>query len=126
MNYIYKGLLQFCLWREIPLKLLKVYIINVQDCGTFYHNYKGFFSIILLEICDAKYNFTYVTLGEYGSNNGSCVLQNSGLHDLFGENKMGLSPSKKIPSCSLPSVPYFVGMKFSLSKVGCYDRTVEV
>ena len=32
MNYIYKVLLQFCLWCEIPLKLLKVYIINVQDC----------------------------------------------------------------------------------------------
>ena len=25
-------MLQFCLWCEIPLKLLKVYIINVQDC----------------------------------------------------------------------------------------------
>ena len=33
MNYIYKSLLQFCLWCEIPLKLLKVYIINVQDCS---------------------------------------------------------------------------------------------
>ena len=33
MNYIYKGLLKFCLWCEIPLKLLKVYIINVQDCS---------------------------------------------------------------------------------------------
>ena len=32
MNYIYKSLLQFCLWCEIPLKLLKVYKINVQDC----------------------------------------------------------------------------------------------
>ena len=32
MNYVYKNLLQFCLWCEIPLKLLKVYIINVQDC----------------------------------------------------------------------------------------------
>ena len=32
MNYIYKSLLRFCLWREIPLKLLKVYTINVQDC----------------------------------------------------------------------------------------------
>ena len=33
MNYIYKSLLKFCLWCEIPLKLLKVCIINVQDCG---------------------------------------------------------------------------------------------
>ena len=32
MNYIYKSLLQFCLWCEILLKLLKVYVINVQDC----------------------------------------------------------------------------------------------
>ena len=34
MNYIYKSLLEFCLWCEIPLKLLKVYIIYVQDCST--------------------------------------------------------------------------------------------
>ena len=33
MNYIYKVLIQFCLWCEIPLKLLKVYVINVQDCN---------------------------------------------------------------------------------------------
>ena len=32
MNYIYKSLLQFYLWCEIPLKMLKVYIIIVQDC----------------------------------------------------------------------------------------------
>ena len=57
-----------------------VRIVAPRSSGTLYHNYKGFFSLILLAICDAKYNFTYVTMGEYGSNNDSGVLQNSGLH----------------------------------------------
>ena len=46
----------------------------------------------------------YVTLCDYGSNNDTGVLQNSGLHDLFGENKVGLPSSKKIPSSLLKPV----------------------
>ena len=36
-----------------------------------------------------------LTLCDYGSNNDTGVLQNSGLHDLFGENKVGPSFFKK-------------------------------
>ena len=32
------------------------------NTGTLFYNYKGFFSIILLGICDAKYNFTLVDI----------------------------------------------------------------
>ena len=42
--------------------------------GTLYHNYKGFFSIILLTVCDANYGFTMIDIGEYGSKNDSGVL----------------------------------------------------
>ena len=36
-----------------------------------YFRYKGFFSLVLLGICDAKYCFTLVDIGRYGSGNDS-------------------------------------------------------
>lgn len=34
--------------------------------GSMYHNYKNFFSMILLATCDSKYRFTYIDIGQYG------------------------------------------------------------
>ena len=45
--------------------------------GTLFHNYKCFFSIVLMAICDANYCFTSVDVGNYRSNNDSRVLLNS-------------------------------------------------
>ena len=45
--------------------------------GTLYHNYKDFFSIVLLAICDANYCFTLFDSGQFGSNIDSGVLTSS-------------------------------------------------
>ena len=54
------------------------------DCpgksGSAYHNYHGYFSMILLGICDAKYCFTYVDFGQFGATNDAAVLNNSQLY----------------------------------------------
>ena len=42
--------------------------------ASLYHNYKGFFSLVLLDICDANYCFTSFDVGQYGSDNNSGVL----------------------------------------------------
>ncbi|XP_023233620.1 protein ALP1-like [Centruroides sculpturatus] len=47
-----------------------------------YYNYKSFYSVVLLAICDAKYKFTYVNVGAPGRNNDS-VFQNSGIYQIF-------------------------------------------
>ena len=37
--------------------------------GSSWHNYKVFFSMVLLASCDARYCSSFVVVGEYGSNN---------------------------------------------------------
>ena len=61
--------------------------------GTFYHNYKGTFSTVVLAICDAKYNFTLVDVGQYDSNNDSGVLAQSKRSSVFKNNTLNLSES---------------------------------
>ena len=61
-----------------------------KESGTLYHNYKGFFSIVLMAICDANYCFTFFDLGQYGSNNDSGVLSNSQLGHLFDSNGLNI------------------------------------
>ena len=39
--------------------------------GSQYYNYQGFFGILLLAICEARYTFTMVYVGQYGSNKNS-------------------------------------------------------
>ena len=50
--------------------------------GSNYYNYKEFYSIMLLAICDAKYCFILHDTGQFGSNNDSGVLANSGIVEI--------------------------------------------
>ena len=65
--------------------------------GSLWYNYKGFFSMVILSICDARYWFSYVYVGEYGSKNDSGVLKNSRMGRKFGVNKMNIPGPAKIP-----------------------------
>ena len=44
--------------------------------GSLYFNYKSYFSLVLLAICDARYCFSFVDIGSYGSNNDSGIFKN--------------------------------------------------
>ena len=48
-----------------------------DESSTLFHNYKGFFSIVLLAACDVDYCFTLFVIVSYGSNNDSGVLAKS-------------------------------------------------
>ena len=50
-----------------------IQIESTGNSGAFYHNYKGFFNFVLLEVCGVDYCFSTFDLGEYGSNNDSRV-----------------------------------------------------
>ena len=61
-------------------------IVAPAKLGTLYHNHKGTFSIVLLAVCDAKYNFTLVDVGQYGSNNDSRVFAQLKISSTFENN----------------------------------------
>ena len=76
--------------------------------GTLFHNYKGFFSIVLLVICDASYCFTLFDLGQYGSNNDSGVLANSQMGQMFEDDAMNVPADKELSESNQQHLPYFL------------------
>ena len=76
--------------------------------GTLFHNYKGFFSMVLLALCDANYCFTLVDIGQYGSNNDSGVLSQSEMGKKFELEEMNLPSPSHQPGCSFDPLPYFI------------------
>ena len=76
--------------------------------GTQYYNYKGFFSIVLMVICDANYCFTVIDIGQYGSNNASGILTSSEVGEMFDHDEMNLPPASKIHPSSDQKLPYFL------------------
>ena len=62
--------------------------------------------MVFLGICDAQYCFSYVDVGEYGSNNNSGVLKNLRMGRKFGANKICLALQKFL-SGDL-ELPYFL------------------
>ena len=66
-----------------------------KNSGPLYYNYKVFFSIVLMAVCDARYCFTLVNVGDFGSNNTSgIILAKSSMGKRFEEQKMNV-PNKK-------------------------------
>ena len=53
--------------------------------GSLYFNYKGTFSLNLMALVDANYKFTYIDIGDYGSNADGSVFKNCefGKHSLL-------------------------------------------
>ena len=76
--------------------------------GTQFYNYKGFFSIVLMAVCDANYCFTLVDIGQYGSNNDSGILASSLMGEMFDDGEMNLPQPSKLHPSSDHELPYFL------------------
>ena len=69
--------------------------------GTLYHNYKGFFRMVLLAVCDAGYCFTLFY-------NDCNVLANSFLRKGLESNKIQLPPDEPLDGCAFSPLPYYL------------------
>ena len=82
--------------------------------GTYYYNYKGFYSIILLAICDSNYCFTLFDLGHYGSNNDSEILAKFKMGEIIAARKLGIPDPSQYSTSDPNPLPYFLLiMRFS-------------
>lgn len=50
-------------------------LIKPAHSGSLYFNYKNYFSLVLLGICDADYRFIYVDVGAYGKCSDSSIFK---------------------------------------------------
>ena len=83
----------------------------MMDCpnnaGSAYYNYKGFHSVVPLAMCDAKYCFTFLDIGGFGSTNDASILSGALFGEMFENNPTDLN----IPRPSLhgsKTLPYVV------------------
>lgn len=75
--------------------------------GSYYYNYKGFHSIVLLALVDANYNFIYVDCGGNGRISDGGIYKNSSLYKAINDNNMLNFPAptplpgrnKRVPYC---------------------------
>ena len=55
---------------------------------TLFHNYKEFFSLVLIAVCDADYCFTLIDIGQYDINNDSGGLSKSEMSKRLSPEEM--------------------------------------
>lgn len=61
-----------------------------NNSGTEFFNYKKYFGIVLMAVCDGAYKFTLVDIGAFGSANDGAVFQNSKFGNKFDLNEMSV------------------------------------
>lgn len=73
--------------------------------GSEYYNYKNTFSVVLVAVVDANYNFIYANVGCQGRILDGGVFQNTSFFKLLNENKLEL-PTPKMLNGKEKQMPY--------------------
>ena len=66
--------------------------------GSLFFNYKGTFSTVLMALVDHDYRFTYVDIGDYGSNADGGIFKNSVFGKAFRRGQLDMPPAKSLPN----------------------------
>lgn len=71
-------------------------IIKPTESGSLYFNYKKFFSIILVAICDANYKFSYIDVGGYGRSADTTIFKNSAFFKKLTKGELNIPDPRDI------------------------------
>lgn len=80
-----------------------------KNTGSEFFNYKGFFSIVLFGIMDAKYRFIYFNVGSQGRISDGGVFENTLFKKLLQKSQLNLPDENPLPGCSQPVPFVFLG-----------------
>ena len=82
-----------------------------KDAGSYFYNYKGTHSIVLMAVVDGNYEFTYIDVGCNGRVSDGGVWDRCSLNQLLEQGQANLPEDAVLPgSTSGKKVPYvFVG-----------------
>ena len=86
--------------------------INMQAparSGSLFFNYKKFFSIVLMAICNANYEFILVDIGDTGRNSDGGVFANSIMGNAIQQNTLNIPDPEKIYETNMEFPYVFVG-----------------
>lgn len=76
---------------------------------SYYYNYKGFHSIVLMAVADAGYKFLYVDVGAEGGASDGGTWSNCSLHDAVEDHRAGVPQPEPLPNDDKPVPYHFVG-----------------
>lgn len=77
------------------------------NSGSEFYNYKGFFSIVLLAVVDAKYNFLYVNIGCQGRISDGGVFNNCELNEKLKNNALNIPQPTALPART-EEIPFYL------------------
>ena len=70
--------------------------------GSYFYNYKGFHSQILMRLVDAQCKFLYYSTGSNGRCNDASVFNSSTLKQLLEEGRLNLPDPEPLPGRETP------------------------
>lgn len=78
-----------------------VVILAPANSGSLYFNYKKTFSIVLLALVDANYNFIAVNVGAFGKDSDGGIFAKSKMGKAFSQNRLNIPNTKNLPNTNV-------------------------
>ena len=85
-----------------------VAIRKPRHSGSIYYNYKGFFSIVILVLCDANYKAIWAHVGSPGSQS-DCGIYESPMFQGIQDETIKLPPPEPLPNDTEDTPFFFIG-----------------
>ena len=86
-----------------------VAIRKPQHSGSIYYNYKGFFSIVMLVLCDSNYRAIWAQVGSPGSESDCGIYNDSPMFQGVQEGTINLPPPESLPNDNEDTPYFFIG-----------------